>query len=55
MKTLLFAGMLCTGLLLAGCVVPVAVDSHRNRDYRDTYRSGYRARVDVTPVIEIRP
>lgn len=55
MKMLLFAGMLCAGFIFTGCVVPVAVERNHHREYRDTYRSGYRAPVDVTPVVVIRP
>jgi len=55
MKTLLIAGMLCTGFFLTGCVVPVAVDQRHGQRYHDSYRTGYPEGIGFTPLIVVRP
>jgi len=62
MKILLIILVLGVGVLLTGCF-PVFVERHHDHAYYDDYRNGYygngyrrgSGRIDVTPVIEVRP
>jgi len=53
MRTLLIIGMFGIVISLAGCVLPVAVESHHDRRYYDDGRDGYPVRMDVVPVVEV--